>query len=99
MRASTRDLLLRAYEGEYAIPAFNTLNLETTRGIVAAAEALRVPVLIMTAYDCLEHMGMEAAYRGIDAIVRESSTPVAIHLDHGRSYEEVAQALGDMTLL
>jgi fructose-bisphosphate aldolase class II len=93
MRASAKELLYRAYKNGYAIPAFNTLNLETTRGIVKAAENLRVPILVMTAYDCLEHMGMEAAYRGIDVIARESSMPVAIHLDHGRSYEEVAQAL------
>ena len=93
MRVSTEKLLQEAYGGGYAIPAFNTINLETTRGIIKAAEDLRVPILISTAYDCIEHMGMEAAYRGIDAIARESAMPVAIHLDHGRSYEEVAEAL------
>ncbi len=93
MRVSTTKLLNEAWKGGYAVPAFNTLNLETTRGIVRAAEELRVPILVATAYDCLDHMGMEAAYRGIDAIARESSMPVAVHLDHGRSYEEIARAL------
>lgn len=93
MRVSTTKLLQDAYNGGYAVPAFNTINLETTRGIVSAAEKLQIPILISTAYDCLDHMGMEAAFRGIDAIARESSAPVAIHLDHGRSYDEVALAL------
>lgn len=93
MRVSTDILLKAAYRGGFAIPGFNTLNLETARGIVAAAEKLDVPILLMTAYDCLDHMGMEAAYRGLDVIARDAKVPVSIHLDHGRTYEEVAQAL------
>jgi ketose-bisphosphate aldolase len=92
MRASTSALLQAAHKNGYAVPMYNTINLETTHGIVAAAERLNVPILIGIAYDALEHMGMEAIYRGVDAIARAASIPVAIHLDHGRSYDEVAAA-------
>ena len=93
MRISTAVLLEDAHKNRYAVPAYNTINLEVTRGIVSAAERLNVPILLGVAYDAIEHMGMEALYRGIDVIAREAAVPVAIHLDHGRSYEEVAEAV------
>jgi fructose-bisphosphate aldolase class II len=93
MRVSTAVLLDAAHKNGYAVPMYNTINLEITRGIVAAAEKLNIPILLGVAYDAIEHMGMETLFRGIEVIARKSSTPVAIHLDHGRSYEEVAEAV------
>jgi len=93
MRVSTAVLLEDAHKNRYAVPAYNTINLEITRGIVSAAEQLNVPILLGVAYDAIEHMGMEALFRGIEVIARDASVPVAIHLDHGRSFEEVAEAL------
>jgi fructose-bisphosphate aldolase class II len=86
-------LLEDAHNGGYAVPMYNTVNLEITRGLVAAAEKLNIPMLLGIAYDAIEHMGMEALYRGADVIARAASVPVAIHLDHGRTYEEVAAAV------
>lgn len=93
MRVSTKVLLDKARKDGFAIPGFNTMNLETTCGIVSAAEKLDVPILLMVAYDCIEHLDMEATYYAFDVIARKAKTPVALHLDHGRSYEEVAKAL------
>jgi len=93
MRISTAILLNEAHKKGYAVPAYNTINLETTRGIVAAAEKLNVPILLAVAYDAIEHMGLEAIFRGIEVVARNASVPVAIHLDHGRNYEEVAEAV------
>jgi fructose-bisphosphate aldolase class II len=86
-------LLEDARNGGYAVPMYNTIDLEITRGLVAAAEKLNIPILLGVAYDAIEHMGMEALYRGADAIARAASVPVAVHLDHGRTYEEVAAAV------
>ena len=93
MRVSTAVLLEDAHKNRYAVPAYNTINLEITRGIVSAAERLNVPILLGVAYDAIEHMGMEPLFRGIEVIARDAAVPVAIHLDHGRTYEEVAEAL------
>ena len=93
MRISTAVLLEDAHKNRYAVPAYNTINLEVTRGIVSAAERLNVPILLSVAYDAIEHMGMEPLFRGIEVIARDAAVPVAIHLDHGRTYEEVAEAL------
>ena len=93
MRVSTAVLLEDARKNRYAVPAYNTINLETTRGIVSAAEALEVPIIVAIAYDAIEHMGMEALFRGAEVIARDAAVPVAVHLDHGRSFEEVALAL------
>jgi ketose-bisphosphate aldolase len=86
-------LLKDAHNGGYAVPMYNTVNLEITRGLVAAAEKLNIPILLGIAYDAIEHMGMEALYRGADVIARAAAVPVGIHLDHGRTYEEVATAV------
>ena len=93
MRISSEILLKKAHQNGYAVPMYNTYNLEMSQGIVAAAEKLDVPILIGMAYDSLDHMGMETLYRGIEVIARNAKVPVAIHLDHGRTYEEVAEAL------
>ena len=93
MRVSASMLLEDAHNGGYAVPMYNTVNLEITRGLVAAAEKLNIPILLGIAYDAIEHMGMEALYRGADVIARAASVPVAIHLDHGRTFEEVAAAV------
>jgi ketose-bisphosphate aldolase len=82
-----------AHSGGYAVPMYNTIDLEITRGLVTAAEKLNIPIMLGIAYDAIEHMGMEALYRGADVIARAASVPVAIHLDHGRTYEEVAMAV------
>ncbi|MDR0653403.1 MAG: class II fructose-bisphosphate aldolase [Synergistaceae bacterium] len=93
MRVSTAMLLEDAHNGGYAVPMYNTIDLETTRGLVTAAEKLNIPILLGIGYDAIEHMGMEALYRGADVLARAASVPVAIHLDHGRTYEEVAAAV------
>ncbi|NLL37194.1 MAG: class II fructose-bisphosphate aldolase [Fretibacterium sp.] len=93
MRVSVSALLQDARRRGYAVPGFNTLNVETAWGIVRAAEKLDIPILLMTAYDCLDHLGMETAYGALEVLARQSATPVALHLDHGRNLEEVALAL------
>ena len=87
MLVTTRKMLDDARDGGYAVGAFNAENAEMVWGIVAAAEELRAPVIIQTTSSTLKHLS--PAYFGgiVAAAAREVSVPVALHLDHGASFE------------
>ena len=90
---TTKDMLLRAQAGGYAVGAFNIENMEMAQAVVAVAEELRAPVLIQTTSSTCRY-GTLALYRGmIGALAEAASVPVALHLDHGDSYELAVAAM------
>ena len=86
---SAKEMVAKAHEGHYAIPAFNTNNLEWTKCILAAVEKAKSPVIIQTSESAAKYMG---GYKMVVDMVRDLhdamgiTVPVALHLDHG-SYE------------
>ncbi len=72
--------------GKYAIPAFNTSNLETTQGIVRAAVAQKSPVIIQTSVGTIEYAGIEEIAAIIKAEAREADVPIALHQDHCKDF-------------
>jgi len=86
------DILRAAREGHYGVGAFNTNDLEITQAILEAAEATRSPVIV-----ALSEGGLAYGGKPLVDLVRgmalESTVPVAIHLDHGSSYESCLRAL------
>lgn len=90
---TTKEMLLRAQAGGYAVGAFNIENMEMAQAVVATAEELRAPVLIQTTSSTCRY-GTLALYRGmIGALADAASVPVALHLDHGDSYELAVAAM------
>ena len=93
MLVSFKEVLTDAYNRKYAVGAFNCLSLENVLGVIQAAEELRSPVILQLAevqfpYAPIEMMApifLEAAHK--------ASVPVAVHLDHGQSYETCAKAI------
>jgi fructose-bisphosphate aldolase, class II len=94
---SARPLVLDAHARGYAVPAFNTnsANYEMTRAALEAAQELRSPLI-------LQEYEPNAVYRGFDYLVMQVGTlgdelgitvPVALHLDHGHSFESVVRAI------
>ena len=82
---SSRELLLAAQQGKYAVGAFNAENLEMAQAIVEAAEALHAPVLLQTTSGTLCY-APPALFAGfVSRLAREVKVPVALHLDHGDS--------------
>ncbi|MEA4929746.1 MAG: class II fructose-bisphosphate aldolase [Candidatus Limiplasma sp.] len=82
---SSRELLLAAQQGKYAVGAFNAENLEMAQAIVGAAEALQAPVLLQTTAGTLRY-APPALFAGfVSRLAREVKVPVALHLDHGDS--------------
>ena len=86
---SAKEMIDKAHEGHYAIPAFNTNNLEWTKCILAACEAEKSPVIIQASEGAAKYMG---GYKMVADMVKDLhdsmgiTIPVALHLDHG-SYE------------
>ena len=86
---SATEMIKKAHEGHYAIPAFNTNNLEWTQCILKACEQAKSPVIIQTSEGAAKYMG---GYKMVVDMVKDLhdsmgiTIPVALHLDHG-SYD------------
>jgi fructose-bisphosphate aldolase class II len=73
--------------------SFNTTNLETTIGIIDAAERVGVPIFIQVAPTNVAFSGYEYIYDMVTRKLENTSVPVALHLDHGKSISAVEAAL------
>ena len=92
MLLPTTILLRSSQDGGYAVGAFNVYNLEGARAVVAAAEAVSSPAILQVHPGALEHGGAPLVALCLSA-ARESLVPIAVHLDHSRSQDDVQAAL------
>lgn len=91
---STRELVDAAAANRTGQGAFNVVHLETAEGLVAGAETAGVPLILQISENCVRfHGGLAPIARGAMSIARDSSVPVALHLDHAESEELALQAV------
>ncbi|CCO08409.1 class II fructose-1,6-bisphosphate aldolase [Desulforamulus hydrothermalis] len=90
---SVKELLQRAEEGKYAVGAFNVNNMEIVQAIVAAAEAERAPVIMQASQGAIKYAGIEYIYALASLAAGRASVPVALHLDHGTSFEQCMKCI------
>lgn len=90
---TSKQMLLDAQTGGYAVGAFNAENMEMVQAIVAAAEELQAPVMIQTTPSTVKYASLDLYLANVAAAARNAKVPVAIHLDHGSSFELAMQAL------
>jgi ketose-bisphosphate aldolase len=95
MITSVKEILTKAKAGGYAVGAFNTVNLETTRAIMEAAKEMHSPVIVQITEKTMEYAGGRLIYNLVknDAEFYSPEIPVGIHLDHGKSFEIVKRAV------
>ena len=91
--AYASELLTKARTAGYAVGAFNMYNLETLQAIISAAEELRAPVLVQVNAGTAEFMGQQTVANLARQLATTATVPVALHLDHGKSFDEVMTAL------
>ncbi|MFH1615047.1 MAG: class II fructose-bisphosphate aldolase [Planctomycetota bacterium] len=91
--ATTKEILIPARAGKYAVSAFEVWNLESVQAVITAAEELNQPTILQVG-------PLEAAHAGLEDIshialyhARRAGVPIAIHLDHGNSFEMVMQCI------
>lgn len=87
-------LLTQAEEGGYAVGAFNCNNMEIVQAIINAAEAERSPVIIQASQGAIKYAGLPFIVSLVRTAADQSTVPVALHLDHGTSFEQVIQCIG-----
>jgi fructose-bisphosphate aldolase, class II len=88
-----RELLADARRGGYAVGAFNTNNMEIVQAIVEAAQEEQSPVILQASQGALKYAGIEYIAAIVRAAVETSTVPVALHLDHGTSFEQTMLCL------
>ena len=87
-------LLTAAEEGGYAVGAFNCNNMEIVQAIMMAAEAEKSPVIIQASQGAINYAGLNYIVSLVKTAAEASTVPVALHLDHGTSFEQVIQCIG-----
>lgn len=90
---TSKELLLDAQKGGYAIGAFNVENMEMVQAVVAAAQELKSPVILQTTPSTVKYADLEYFYANVKTAAEKASVPVVMHLDHGNSFELAMQAL------
>lgn len=93
MLVSAKEMLRQARKGGYAVGAFNTSDLEITRAIIEAATAQKSPVIVQTSEKAIDYAGLEEIAAIMLILAKEAPVPVAINLDHGKSYERAKACL------
>ena len=84
---NTREMFKKAYEGGYAIGAFNVNNMEIIQGIVAAASKLNAPLILQVSAGARKYANHTYLTKLVEAALIETGLPIALHLDHGDTFE------------
>ncbi len=87
------ELLKDAEAGGYAVGAFNCNNMEIVQAIAAAAQAERSPVIMQASQGAIKYAGIEYITAMANVAASMIDVPVALHLDHGTSFEQVMRCI------
>lgn len=89
MITSVKEILTKAQEGGYAVGAFNTTNMETTRAIIEAAKELKSPVIVQITEKTMDYAGGRQILNIVKTMAElyAPEIPIGIHLDHGKSFD------------
>ena len=93
---SMTDMLNKALEGKYAVGQFNINNLEWTQAVLQAAQEEKSPVILGVSEGAAKYMGGHLVVAAMTSALLETmdiTVPVALHLDHGTSFESCKSAI------
>lgn len=89
----TKEMFKKAYEGGYAIGAFNVNNMEIVQGIIDAAAEEKAPVILQASVGAIKYARPAYLKKMVEAAIAETGLPVALHLDHGPSFEACKECI------
>ena len=84
---TTTEMFKKAYDGGYAIGAFNVNNMELIQGIVEAATIENAPLILQVSSGARKYANTVYLKKMVEAAVETSGLPICLHLDHGDSFE------------
>ena len=84
---TSKEMFAKAYDGGYAIGAFNVNNMEIVQGITEAAGELRAPLILQVSKGARAYANHTYLIKLVEAALIETDLPIVLHLDHGDSFE------------
>ncbi|MBQ2712557.1 MAG: class II fructose-1,6-bisphosphate aldolase [Clostridia bacterium] len=92
---TSKEMFEKAYQGGYAIGAFNVNNMEMIQGIVKAGTEVNAPLILQVSAGARKYANPTYLKKLVEAAVIESGLPIVLHLDHGDSFELCKSAIDD----
>jgi len=84
---TSKDMFQKAYDGGYAIGAFNVNNMEIVQGITEAAKEVNAPLILQVSSGARKYANHTYLMKLVEAALIETDLPICLHLDHGDSFE------------
>ena len=84
---TTKEMFAKAYDGGYAIGAFNVNNMEIIQGITEAAKMEQAPLILQVSAGARKYAKHAYLMHMIYAAIEDTDLPIAVHLDHGPDFE------------
>ncbi len=84
---TTSEMFKKAYEGGYAIGAFNVNNMEIVQGITEAAKELQAPLILQVSKGARQYANPIYLRKLVEAALEDTGLPICLHLDHGDTFE------------
>jgi len=84
---TTTEMFKKAYEGGYAIGAFNVNNMEIIQGITEAAKEENAPLILQVSAGARKYAKHVYLMKLVEAAIEDTGLPIALHLDHGEDFE------------
>lgn len=92
---TSKEMFLKAYQGKYAIGAFNVNNMEIIQGIVDAAKEEKSPIILQVSAGARKYAKPAYLKKLVEAAIIDSDLPIVLHLDHGEDFEICKQCIDD----
>jgi fructose-bisphosphate aldolase class II len=95
MLVHIKDIVKKAEEGGYAVGAFNVTNLESILGVARAAVKANSPAIIQVSESAISYMGLKPITHIVSTVAKNvaAKVPIALHLDHGTSFDSVFECI------
>ena len=84
---TTTEMFKKAYDGGYAIGAFNVNNMEIVQGITEAAKEVNAPLILQVSKGARAYANHTYLMKLVEAAIIETGLPICLHLDHGDTFE------------
>ena len=84
---TTKEMFKKAYDGGYAVGAFNVNNMEIVQAITEAANELHSPVILQASAGARKYANQAYLVKLVEAALEVTDIPIALHLDHGADFE------------
>ena len=92
---TSKEMFKKAYDGGYAIGAFNVNNMEIIQGITEAAKEVNSPIILQVSKGARAYANRTYLVKLVEAAIIETGLPIVLHLDHGDSFETCKSCIED----